>query len=248
MVCNSRVRVRGGATRDGHLLLFSYLGKTKVPTNHYFNIHDSSPEQNLLHDLLIESIKIYGIDVYWLPRISSSSADQILGEDTLSSYSVNHIVEMYIKNVEGFEGQGDFLSKFGLDIRDQITFTVAIRRFEQLDSGYPRPREGDLIYFPMNKKLFEIQFVEHESLFYPMGTLPVYDLRCELFAYNQQKINTGIDEIDQIAQTIGTSSRAQAFSTNALASSTATDGDNFAIEEKSDSILDFSENNPFGSF
>ena len=216
-----------------------------MPTNHYFNIHDSSPEQNLLHDLLIESIKFYGMDVYWLPRISSSSADQILGEDTLSSYSVNHMIEMYIKNVEGFEGQGDFLSKFGLDIRDQITFTVAIRRFEQLDSGYPRPREGDLIYFPMNKKLFEIQFVEHESLFYPMGTLPVYDLRCELFAYNQQKINTGIDEIDQIAQTTGP--RAQAFTSNALAGESTTQ-DNFAIEEKADSILDFSENNPFGSF
>ena len=219
-----------------------------MPTNHYINHYTSSPEQNLIQDLLIESIKFYGMDVYWLPRISSSSADDILGEDTLASFSTNHMIEMYIKNVEGFEGQGDFLSKFGLDIRDQITFTVAIRRFEQLDSGYERPREGDLIYFPLNKKLFEIQFVEHESMFYPTGALPVYDLRCELFAYNQQDINTGIEEIDQISQTIGTSSRAQAFSVNALASATATDGDNFAIEEQSDSILDFSENNPFGSF
>ena len=219
-----------------------------MPTNHYINHHTSSPEQNLIHDLLIESIKFYGMDVHWLPRISSASADTILGEDTLSSFSTNHMIEMYVKNVEGFEGQGDFLSKFGLDIRDQITFTVAIRRFEQLDSGYERPREGDLIYFPMNKKLFEIQFVEHESMFYPTGTLPVYDLRCELFAYNQQEINTGIEEIDQIAQTIGTTTRAQAFSSNALTSATVSDGDNFAIEERSDSILDFSENNPFGSF
>ena len=219
-----------------------------MPTNHYINHHTSSPEQNLIHDLLIESIKFYGMDVHWLPRISSASADTILGEDTLSSFSTNHMIEMYVKNVEGFEGQGDFLSKFGLDIRDQITFTVAIRRFEQLDSGYERPREGDLIYFPMNKKLFEIQFVEHESMFYPTGTLPVYDLRCELFAYNQQEINTGIEEIDQIAQTIGTTTRSAAFSSNALTSATVSDGDNFAIEERSDSILDFSENNPFGSF
>ena len=219
-----------------------------MPTNHYINHHPSSPEQNLIHDLLIESIKFYGMDVHWLPRISSASADTILGEDTLSSFSTNHMIEMYVKNVEGFEGQGDFLSKFGLDIRDQITFTVAIRRFEQLDSGYERPREGDLIYFPMNKKLFEIQFVEHESMFYPTGTLPVYDLRCELFAYNQQEINTGIEEIDQIAQTIGTTTRSAAFSSNALTSATVSDGDNFAIEERSDSILDFSENNPFGSF
>jgi len=185
------------------------------------------------------------MDVHWLPRIESTSADQILGEDTLSSFSVNQMIEMYVKNVEGFEGQGDFLSKFGLDIRDQITFTLAIRRFEQLDSGYSRPREGDLIYFPMNKKLFEIEFVEHESMFYPTGTLPVYDLRCELFAYNQQEINTGIDEIDQIAQTSGP--RDQAFTSNALAEASTTE-DNFAIEQTSDSILDFSENNPFGSF
>lgn len=216
-----------------------------MPTNHYINNHGSSPEQNLIHDLLIESIKFYGMDVHWLPRISSTSADQILGEDTLSSFSVNHMIEMYVKNVEGFEGQGDFLSKFGLDIRDQITFTLAIRRFEQLDSGYPRPREGDLIYFPLNKKLFEIQFVEHESMFYPTGTLPVYDLRCELFAYNQQSINTGIPEIDQIAQTTG--DRGQAFANTFLDVASATE-DNFSIEERSDSVLDFSEDNPFGSF
>ena len=216
-----------------------------MPTNHYINNYGSSPEQNLIHDLLIESIKFYGMDVHWLPRISSTSPDQILGEDTLSSFSMNHMIEMYIKNVEGFEGQGDFLSKFGLDIRDQITFTVAIRRFEQLDSGYERPREGDLIYFPLNKKLFEIQFVEHESLFYPTGTLPVYDLRCELFAYNQQELNTGIAEIDQIAQTSGP--RSEAFA-NTFLDVARDDIDNFAIEEKSDSILDFSENNPFGSF
>ena len=216
-----------------------------MPTNHYINHYTSSPEQNLIQDLLIESIKFYGMDVHWLPRISSASSDQILGEDTLSSFSTNHMIEMYVKNVEGFEGQGDFLSKFGLDIRDQITFTLAIRRFEQLDSGYERPREGDLIYFPLNKKLFEIQFVEHESMFYPTGTLPVYDLRCELFAYNQQSINTGIEEIDQIAQTTG--SRGEAFTSNALAAASTTE-DNFAIEERSDSILDFSENNPFGSF
>jgi len=216
-----------------------------MPTNHYINNHGSSPEQNLIHDLLIESIKFYGMDVHWLPRISSVSADQILGEDTLSSYSVNHMIEMYVKNVEGFEGQGDFLSKFGLDIRDQITFTLSIRRFEQLDSGYKRPREGDLIYFPMNKKLFEIQFVEHESLFYPTGTLPVYDLRCELFAYNQQTINTGIDEIDQIALTTGP--RGQAFA-NTLIEASSTTEDNFAIEETAKSILDFSDNNPFGNF
>ena len=122
-----------------------------MPTNPYFNNYENSAEQNLIQDLLIESIKFYGVDVHWIPRISSSSSDQIFGEDTLESFSFNRMIEMYIKNVEGFEGQGDFLSKFGLDIRDQITFTVSIRRFDQLDSGYSRPREGDLIYLPFNK-------------------------------------------------------------------------------------------------
>jgi len=180
-----------------------------------------------------------------MPRKSSSSADQIYGEDVLESYESAYLLEMYIKNVEGFEGQGEFLSKFGLDIRDQITLTTSIRRFEQLDSGYVRPREGDLIYFPLNKKLFEIEFVEHESIFYQAGTLPVYDLRCELFAYNQQAINTGIDEIDQIAGTTGP--RGQAFTSNALAEA-STKEENYAIETEGRQILDFDENNPFGSF
>ena len=216
-----------------------------MPTNHYINQHSSTPEQNLVHDLIIESIKFYGIDVYWIPRTASSNEDQIYGEDVTESYNAAYLLEMYIKNVEGFEGQGEFLSKFGLDIRDQITFTTSIRRFEQLDSGYVRPREGDLIYFPLNKKLFEIEFVEHESIFYQAGTLPVYDLRCELFAYNQQAINTGIDEVDQIAGTTGP--RGQAFTSNALAQA-STKEENYAIETEGRQILDFDENNPFGSF
>ena len=130
-----------------------------MPTNQYVNHFGDTPEQNLIHDLLIESIKFYGMDVHWMPRITSVNPDSILGEDTLESFNIQHPIEMYIKNVEGFEGEGEFLSKFGLDIRDQITFTVAIRRFNQLQSGYERPREGDLIYFPLNKKLFQIQFV-----------------------------------------------------------------------------------------
>ena len=215
-----------------------------MPTNPYLNNFASSPEQNLIHDLLIESIKFYGIVVHWIPRISSSDPDQIFGEDSLASFSFNRMIEMYIKNVEGFEGQGDFLSKFGLDIRDQITFTVSIRRFDQLDSGYERPREGDLIYFPLNKKLFEIQFVEHESMFYPLGSLPVYDLRCELFVYNQQTINTGIDEVDQIALTSG--ARGQAFA-NTMTGLNSDREDNVSIEDLADSILDLSEINPFGN-
>ena len=216
-----------------------------MPTNQYVNHFGDAPEQNLIHDLLIESIKFYGMDVHWMPRITSANPDSILGEDTLESFNRQYPIEMYIKNVEGFEGEGEFLSKFGLDIRDQITFTVAIRRFNQLQSGYERPREGDLIYFPLNKKIFQVQFVEHESIFYPTGTLPVYDIRCELFVYNQQSISTGMDEIDEIATTVGTTARSQAFANNLLNETTES---NKSIEDEADSILDFSADNPFGSF
>ena len=195
--------------------------------------------------------------MYWIPRISSLlGRDQLYGEDTLSKYNYARMIEMYIKNVEGFEGEGEFLSKFGLDIRDQITFTVAIRSFERLSasedlptypsstSPYARPREGDLIYFPLNKKLFEIQFVEHESVFYTAGTLPVYDLRCELFVYNNQTIETGITEIDSIATKYAYGNTMPSFNAN----TGTTWVDNTFIETESDSILDFSENNPFGDF
>ena len=225
-----------------------------MPTNIYVNNFESNPEQNLVHDLIIESIKFYGMDVYWIPRRTSASSDQLYKEDTLSTFNQAFNIEMYIKNVEGFEGEGEFLSKFGLDIRDQITFTVAIRRFQQLEanevlsdattSEFARPREGDLIYFPLNKKLFEIQFVEHESVFYTAGTLPVYDLRCELFVYNNQTIETGVDEIDSIATTYAYGNTMPTYNAN----TGTTWVDNTFIETESDSILDFSESNPFGDF
>ena len=227
-----------------------------MPTNIYVNNFESNPEQNLIHDLIIESIKFYGMDVYWVPRRTSASSDQLYKEDSLSTFKQAFNLEMYIKNVEGFEGEGEFLSKFGLDIRDQITFTVSIRRFQQLEakevlateplssSEFARPREGDLIYFPLNKKLFEIQFVEHESVFYTAGTLPVYDLRCELFAYNNQTIDTGIDEIDSIATTYAYGNTMPQYNAN----TGTTWVDNTFIEAAANSILDFSETNPFGSF
>jgi len=221
-----------------------------MPTNFYINNFDNPPEQNLVHDLIIESIKFYGMDVHWIPRITSTTVDQLLGEDSSSRFESAYPIEMYIKNVEGFEGEGEFLSRFGLDIRDQITFTVAIRRFEQIGAlepkpdgttvEYARPREGDLIYFPLNGKLFEIQFVEHESLFYTSGTLPVYDLRCELFVYNNQTITTGVEEIDAIATTYAHG--------NTMLGTTSTTTDNDTIEAAANTILDFSETNPFGNF
>lgn len=214
-----------------------------MPTNVYINNYESNAEKRLIENLIIESIKFYGQDMHWIPR-KTVNEDQIYGEDTLSKFDVSYPIELYIKNVEGFEGEGDFISRFGLEIRDQITFTMAQRRFEELDSDYPRPREGDLIYFPLNKKLFEIMYVEHESMFYQAGDLPVYDLRCELFRYSSEVIDTGIVDIDKLEDDLSQVVTAD-DETSMPDSSIA---DNKKIEDEADSILDFDESNPFGTF
>ena len=170
-----------------------------MATNPHFQHFDATNEQYLVQDLIIESIKIYGHDVYYMPR-TLVNEDTLYSEDTISAFNDAYVVEMYIKNVDGFEGEGDFMSRFGLEIRDQITFSVAQRTFKNLllDSTYDRPKEGDIIYFPLTKKVFEIRFVEHESVFYQTGALQTYDLVCELFQYEDQAIDTGIDDIDKI--------------------------------------------------
>jgi len=181
-----------------------------MPTvNQYFNNFGHQQSQWLIEDLIIESIKIYGIEVMYMPR-TLVAEDTIFGEDPLSKFDDAYPLEMYVKNVDGFEGEGDFLSKFGLEIRDEMTLTVAQRRFDEeisladsttptdATTGIGRPSEGDLIYFPLNGKIYEVKFVEHESMFYQMGSLQTYDLRCELFEYSHQQLNTGVTEIDGI--------------------------------------------------
>tara|TARA_B100000029_G_scaffold453242_1_gene478892 strand:+ start:484 stop:1353 length:870 start_codon:yes stop_codon:yes gene_type:complete len=173
-----------------------------MATNHYFNHHGTNtPEQRLIENLTIESIKTFGIDVYYLPR-TLNDEDTLMGEDNTASYNSAHTIEMYIKTVEGFEGQGDFISKFGLQINDQITFTVAKRRFGELgmtsDGRGKIPHEGDLIFFPTTSALFQILFVEDEAIYYQTGALQSYDMLCEMFTYSDQNFNTGIEEIDEI--------------------------------------------------
>jgi len=173
-----------------------------MATNHYFNHHGTdTPEQRLIENLTIESIKTFGIDVYYLPR-TLNDEDKLMGEDNTASYNSAYTIEMYIKTVEGFEGQGDFISKFGLQINDQITFTVAKRRFRELgmtsDGRANLPHEGDLIFFPTTSALFQILFVEDEAIFYQTGQLQSYDMLCEMFTYSDQSFNTGIEEIDKI--------------------------------------------------
>ena len=169
-----------------------------MPTNSYFRNFDAKNEQELLHSLVSEAIQIYGHDVSYIPR-TLVNEDTILGEDSISEYKDAHSVEMFIKSIDGFEGEGDLISKFGLEVRDQIVFSLARRAWEVLDIG-TRPKEGDLIYFPLTEKLFQIMFVEHETPFYQTGALPTFDLTCELFTYSDEKIDTGIEEVDVIEQ------------------------------------------------
>tara|TARA_Y100001963_G_C6672258_1_gene395675 strand:- start:89 stop:958 length:870 start_codon:yes stop_codon:yes gene_type:complete len=169
-----------------------------MPTNTYFRNFDARNEQELLHSLVTESIQIYGHDVNYIPR-TLVNEDTILGEDSISEYKDAYSIEMYIKSVDGFEGEGDLISKFGLEIRDQIVFSVARRAWEGLDIGV-RPKEGDLIFFPLTEKLFQIMFVEHETPFYQTGALPTFDLTCELFTYSDEKLDTGVEEVDVIEQ------------------------------------------------
>ncbi len=176
-----------------------------MATNPYFNHHGTNtPENRLIENLMIESIKTYGIDVYYLPR-TLNNEDTLMGEDASASYNSAHTIEMYIKTVDGFEGSGDFIAKWGLQIKDQITFTVAKRRWQELglatDGRAKMPHEGDLIYFPITKALFQILFIEDEAIFYQTGQLQSYDMLCEMFTYSDQSFNTGIDTIDAIERT-----------------------------------------------
>ncbi len=164
-----------------------------MATNVFFNNYQRFSEQELIDDLVIESIKQYGVDVIYISR-AIKGRDVIFNEDDFPEYNETFEFEVYVKNNEGFEGEGDFLSKFGLQIRDQLTLTVANRTFERYVTREVveliRPREGDLIYFPLNEKIFEIKYVEHESVFYQMGKTQVFDMTCELIEYSNQRFNT----------------------------------------------------------
>ena len=281
--------------------------------NQYFNNFNYGREQDLVEDLTIECLKIYGYNVKYIPSVFVRE-DPLFGEDTLRKFDDAVDLEMYIKNVEGFEGEGDFLSKFNLEIRDQITLTVARKRFDQAKSeklttevgyniltedadtnapsrqylstayagdsiqleeggleGYSittnRPTEGDLIYFPLVKKLFEIKFVEHEQVFYQTGRLQTYDIRCELFEYSSEQIDTGISDIDSIEDNYTTDILAYEMLLEDDEKLLNEDGGTIMQEYKIEdnqptannsyfqsndpifspsSVIDFSEKNPFG--
>ena len=168
-----------------------------MSTNLYFNNVTSHTEQELINNLTSEVIKIHGMDVFYLPRSISSTEDPVYGEDVLSTFSTAYEIEMYLKSTEGFGGEGDLVSKFGLDVRDEVIFTVHKDRFN-LATDMDKPLEGDLIFLPINKGLFEIKFVEHEQPFYQFGKNYSFDITCELYQYSEEQLETGIAAVDQI--------------------------------------------------
>jgi hypothetical protein len=174
-----------------------------APTNVFFSPKVRS-EQLLYEDILVEALRMYGQETYYIPR-ETITPDEILNEE-YSKYQSTYMIEMYVANTDGFGGEGNLYTKFGLEIRDQATFIVSRRRFSRLvqidenEIRQERPREGDLIYLPLSKGLFEIKYVEHESPFYQLSQFPTYELQCELFEYTAEKLETGIRDIDQFEE------------------------------------------------
>ena len=177
-----------------------------MATNLYFNNFPKNitSEQLLVEDLVIESLKIHGMDVYYMPRTTRDTVDYIFGEDTLKQYVSAYPLEMYLEDVTGMEGEGDFISKFGLEIRDEMTFLLSRRRFAATVPQH-RPNEGDLIYVPLVQNFFEITFVEHENaqaMYYTLGrgrggNVYVYGLKLKQFVFSNEIIETGVTEIDE---------------------------------------------------
>lgn len=235
-----------------------------MATSVFFNNFNASQEQLLIENLIIESIKIYGHDIWYMPK-TLVNKDKIYGEASIQRFEQAYFMEMYIKNVEGFEGEGDFLSKFNLEIRDRMTLTVARRIFEQevgSNSNIVRPNEGDLIFFPLNRKIFQIKFVEQEPVFYQLGALQMYDLVCELYEYSNEVFATGVKDIDSIYENFSTGFDIAGILLADGVQITTEDGyplmqefynfedqdplaDNDEIQAEADLILDFSEKDPF---
>ena len=172
-----------------------------------FFLQGSSSEQRLIQQLINEQLKIYGVDVTYIPR-KFVKRDLIFTEIQSSKFDDNYTIEAYVNTYEGYSGAGDLMTKFGVSIKDELTVTISKERFEDFISPFleaesdseivlsSRPREGDLIYFPFGQRLFEVKFVEHEQPFYQLGKTYVYELKCELFEYEDEVVKTSVDEID----------------------------------------------------
>ena len=245
-----------------------------MPTNFYFqsgNTMGTTNEQRLVEDLVIESLKIYGHDVYYLPR-TVVNRDTIFDEDALSQFTQAYPLEMYLENVDGFEGEGDLFTKFGIEIRDSANFILSKRRWEQMVDSTggafqldARPAEGDLLYFEKTGSILEIKYVEFQNPFYQLGKIYVFRLQCELFEYSSETFDTGLDDLDGIVDDLSLDALRFQFELesgdlllqeedgcliledfSAQRSLTNTDNDVIDAFQEQEGILDFTEINPFG--
>jgi len=171
-----------------------------MATSQYFNNIGASNEQNLIEDLIVEAIKIYGIDMYYIPR-TTINKDNVFREGETYSFGTGISIEMYLKSANDLMGEGEFLSKFGLEVRDQLQFVISQRSFDQEITSLTnkaRPFEGDLVWFPLTQALYQIKFVNKKPVFYQLGALQVYEMTVELFEYSSEIFNTGIPTIDNL--------------------------------------------------
>ena len=200
-----------------------------------FFLQGSSGEQNLVQELINEQLKIYGIEVLYIPR-KFVRVQTILEEIQSSKFDDNFLIEAYVNNYDGYSGAGDIMTKFGVSVRDELSLVISRERFEDFISPFlededdnqitvfDRPREGDLVYFPLGKRLFEVKFVEHEKPFYQLGKNYVYELQCELFEYEDEVFDTSIDEVDKILDDQGYIVDLTMYSSGTRATATATIG------------------------
>ena len=214
--------------------------------NVYFNNFDSYAEQNLIEDLVTESLSIYGHTVYYLPR-AIIKRDEIWSEDSLSYYRDAFEFDMYIKSYDSYGGDGTFLSKFNLEVRDQVTFTVSRRMFgNEIATQRPdiqRPREGDLVYSTMMKRIFVIKYVSSTAIYYQMGDLQTWDVVCEVWEYSNERFETGVDEVDYIETKYST---ANVYSNTAYeAAMLDVYAQNQEFQEAGVSVIDWTSVDPF---
>ncbi len=195
-----------------------------------FFLQGSQSEQRLVQDLINEQLQIYGVEVTYIPR-KFVRKQTIIKEVQSSAFDDNFLLEAYVNTYEGYGGQGDIMTKFGVSLRDELTLTISKERFEDFISPFlesdedyelsTRPREGDIIFFPLGARLFEVKFVEHEEPFYQLGKNYVYQLKCELFEYEDEVIDTGIDIIDSQLEDIGYITKLQLIGTGVTATANA---------------------------
>lgn len=226
-------------------------------------------EQDLVESLIIESIRAYGKDWYYIPR-TLIAVDKVLGEDNLSQFKNSYKIEAYLDNIDNFGGNGAFMAKFGMEISETATITVARRRWNELVGKFGtsilpnRPAEGDLMYFPQNDGLFEIRFVDHQNPFYQLGKLFVYKLKLELFQFNSEMFSSGVPAVDNAAlersfdlglQSIETENLLNvALENNGTLTQETRDPLNRAFsqtkafEQAAQDVLNFDEKNPFADF